>query len=102
MFSRGFISIGVTMGSTASADGASIELFVCGRLCLLGEHSDWAGGFRRQNEGIEKGYCIVAGTNEGLWATVTPNEASRSVFTMTSTMYTGERRTRSFDLNDRA
>ena len=66
MFSRGFISIGVTMGSTASADGA-LELFVCGRLCLLGEHSDWAGGFRRQNEGIEKGYCIVAGTNEGLW-----------------------------------
>ena len=52
MFSRGFISIGVTMGSTASADGASIELFVCGRLCLLGEHSDWAGGFRRQIEGI--------------------------------------------------
>ena len=102
MFSRGFISIGASMGSTASADGASIELFVCGRLCLLGEHSDWAGGFRSQNEGIEKGYCIVAGTNEGLWATVTPNEASRSVFTMTSTMDTGERRTRSFDLNDRA
>jgi galactokinase len=101
MFSRGFISIGVTMGSTASADGA-LELFVCGRLCLLGEHSDWAGGFRSQNEGIEKGYCIVAGTNEGLWATVTPNEASRSVFTMTSTMDTGERRTRSFDLNDPA
>ena len=37
-----------------------------------------------------------------LFRSVTPNEASRSVFTMTSTMDTGERRTRSFDLNDRA
>ena len=24
-----------------------LELFVCGRLCLFGEHSDWAGAFRR-------------------------------------------------------
>jgi mevalonate kinase len=44
------------------------ELFVPGRLCLFGEHSDWAGGHRRQNSDIEKGYVIVAPTNQGNYA----------------------------------
>ena len=35
-----------------------IELFVPGRLCLVGEHSDWAGKYRSQNNSIEKGYAI--------------------------------------------
>ena len=47
-----------------------IDLFVPGRLCLLGEHSDWAGGYRRQNSEIEKGYAIVFPTNQGNFATV--------------------------------
>ena len=47
-----------------------IELFVPGRLCLFGEHSDWAGGHRRQNPKIEKGYAIVAPTNQGTYAKV--------------------------------
>jgi galactokinase len=47
-----------------------IELFVPGRLCLFGEHSDWAGGHRRQNSDIEKGYTIVAPTNQGIYAKV--------------------------------
>jgi galactokinase len=54
-----------------------IELFVPGRLCLFGEHSDWAGGHRRQNSEIERGYVIVAPTNQGNYARVkkldTPN-----------------------------
>jgi galactokinase len=41
------------------------EIFVPGRLCLFGEHSDWAGGHRRQNSEIEEGYVIVAPTNQG-------------------------------------
>jgi galactokinase len=45
-----------------------IDLFVPGRLCLFGEHSDWAGGHRRQNPNIEKGYTIVAPTNQGNYA----------------------------------
>jgi galactokinase len=45
-----------------------IELFVPGRLCIFGEHSDWAGGHRRQNSEIEKGYAIVAPTNQGNYA----------------------------------
>jgi len=47
-----------------------IKLFVPGRLCLFGEHSDWAGGHRRQNSEIEKGYAIVAPTNQGNHALV--------------------------------
>ena len=46
-----------------SADDA--DLFVPGRLCLFGEHSDWAAQF-----GIAKGYCLVIGTDQGLRATV--------------------------------
>ncbi len=45
-----------------------IELFVPGRICLFGEHSDWAGGHRRQNPEIEKGFTIVAPTNQGIYA----------------------------------
>jgi len=29
---------------------AVMELFVPGRVCLFGEHTDWAGGFRRFNK----------------------------------------------------
>ncbi|MBW7998251.1 MAG: GHMP kinase, partial [Candidatus Glassbacteria bacterium] len=47
-----------------------MELFVPGRICLFGEHSDWAGGYRRINSGIEKGYTIITGTNQGLYARV--------------------------------
>ena len=45
-----------------------IMLFVPGRLCVFGEHSDWAGGHRIQNEEVEKGYAIVAPTNQGNYA----------------------------------
>ena len=42
----------------------SKTLFVPGRLCLFGEHSDWASEF-----GLHSGYCIVVGTDQGLHAT---------------------------------
>ena len=51
-----------------------IELFVPGRLCLLGEHSDWAGKYRNINEKIEKGYAIVTGIEEGIHAFAYPDE----------------------------
>jgi len=47
-----------------------IELFVPGRLCLFGEHSDWAGGHRVQNSKIGKGYTIIVPTNQGTYARV--------------------------------
>jgi dTDP-glucose pyrophosphorylase/mevalonate kinase len=51
-------------------DEKEFEIFVPGRLCLVGEHSDWAGGHRRQNPEIEKGYAIIAQTNQGNYAKV--------------------------------
>ena len=51
------------------------ELFVPGRVCLFGEHSDWAGGHRRVNSRLEKGYTIIAGTNQGLSARVRAHES---------------------------
>ena len=47
-------------------------LFVPGRLCLLGEHSDWAGGYRISHPDLHEGYCLVVGTDQGLWAEAEP------------------------------
>jgi UTP-glucose-1-phosphate uridylyltransferase/mevalonate kinase len=50
-----------------------LKIFVPGRICLFGEHSDWAGGYRRTNAQIEKGYAIITGTNQGIYAEVEPH-----------------------------
>jgi galactokinase len=50
-----------------------MKIFVPGRLCLFGEHSDWAGGYRRINADLEKGYTLITGTNQGLYAEVKPH-----------------------------
>ena len=47
-----------------------MKFFVPGRICLFGEHSDWAGHYRRINADVEKGYTIIAGTNQGIYADV--------------------------------
>lgn len=48
---------------------SQIHLFVPGRLCLFGEHSDWAGMYRTFNADIVKGAAIVSGTEQGIYAT---------------------------------
>ena len=50
-----------------------MKIFVPGRICLFGEHTDWAGGYRSTNAGLEKGYAIIAGTNQGLHAEINPH-----------------------------
>ncbi len=50
-----------------------MKIFVPGRICLLGEHSDWAGGYRRINAEIENGYALITGTNQGIYAEVEPH-----------------------------
>ena len=47
-----------------------MELFVSGRLCLFGEHSDWAGQYRKVDPQIEPGLAIAVGTNQGISARV--------------------------------
>ncbi len=53
-----------------------MKIFVPGRICLFGEHSDWAGGYRRINAQIEKGYTLLTGTNQGIYAEVEPHPTS--------------------------
>jgi UTP-glucose-1-phosphate uridylyltransferase/mevalonate kinase len=50
-----------------------MDLFVPGRICLFGEHTDWAGHYRRINGELEKGYTIISGTNQGIYANVQPH-----------------------------
>jgi UTP-glucose-1-phosphate uridylyltransferase/mevalonate kinase len=64
-----------------------MKLFVPGRICLFGEHSDWAGGYRRINADIEKGYTLITGTDQGIYAEVTPHPTS---LVLTSTTPDGE------------
>lgn len=51
------------------------QLFVPGRLCLLGEHSDWAGGWRTEAPEIVPGACLVTGTDQGLRARAEADDA---------------------------
>ncbi|MBN1147493.1 MAG: GHMP kinase [Anaerolineales bacterium] len=53
-----------------------MKIFVPGRICLFGEHSDWAGGYRRINAEIEKGYTLISGTDQGIYAEVEPHPTS--------------------------
>ncbi len=66
-----------------------MKIFVPGRICLFGEHSDWAGGYRRINADIEKGYALIAGTNQGIYAEVNPHPTS---LVLTSTTPEGEKK----------
>ncbi len=50
-----------------------MKIFVPGRICLFGEHSDWAGGYRRINAEIERGYTLISGTEQGITAEVEPH-----------------------------
>jgi UTP-glucose-1-phosphate uridylyltransferase/mevalonate kinase len=47
-----------------------IKLFVPGRLCLFGEHTDWAGHYRTMNADIVPGAAIVTGIEQGIYAEV--------------------------------
>ncbi|HOX37327.1 MAG TPA: sugar phosphate nucleotidyltransferase [Candidatus Brocadiia bacterium] len=53
-----------------------LELFVPGRVCLFGEHSDWAGSYSRFNKDIPPGRVILTGTNQGIFARVKPHPDS--------------------------
>lgn len=52
-----------------------IEIFVPGRICLFGEHSDWAGVYRRINSQIVPGNVVICGTNQGIYARSKPHES---------------------------
>jgi UTP-glucose-1-phosphate uridylyltransferase/mevalonate kinase len=61
-----------------------MKIFVPGRICLFGEHSDWAGGYRRMNADIEKGYTLICGTNQGIYADVEPHPSALILSSVTT------------------
>ena len=66
-----------------------MKIFVPGRICLFGEHSDWAGGYRRINADLEKGYTLITSTNQGVYAEVKPHP-TKLIFR--ATLNNGERK----------
>jgi len=65
-----------------------VKIFVPGRICLFGEHSDWAGGYRRINADVECGYTLISGTEQGIYAEVEPHPTS---LVLTATCPDGQR-----------
>ncbi len=65
-----------------------MKIFVPGRICLFGEHTDWAGGYRRINADLEKGHALICGTNHGIYAEVEPHPTK---LILTSTLEDGTR-----------
>lgn len=65
-----------------------MKIFVPGRICLFGEHSDWAGGYRRINAEIEKGYTLICGTDQGIYAEV---QSHPTALLLTSTSPDGQK-----------
>jgi len=47
-----------------------LDVFVPGRVCLFGEHSDWAGNYRNVNSNIPVVHALVCGTSQGVYARV--------------------------------
>src|SRR5690349_4085538 len=64
------------------------DFFVPGRLCLFGEHSDWAGGYRRIDSSIPVGNCLIVGTDQGIYAKVRHDD---NKLTLTSILPDGQK-----------
>ena len=69
------------------------DVFVSGRVCLLGEHTDWAGALG----GRSPGRCLVVGTREGLHATCDYGDDAYA-FTMSAIDSSAHRATFACDL----
>ncbi len=54
-----------------------MNIFVPGRLCLFGEHSDWAGLYNRTNSAVEPGLAIVTGIEQGIYGYAERSEKFR-------------------------
>ena len=63
-------------------DTKRIDLFVPGRLCLFGEHSDWAGLCKNMNADIVPGRAIVTGIEQGIYGVAEKSDT----FSVTSSL----------------
>jgi len=72
----------------SAAREEEFRLFVPGRVCLLGEHSDWAGEHRATDPGVAPGTAIISGTSQGIHARIARHPDS---LVLRSRATTGER-----------
>jgi len=77
----------------------SHEVFVPGRLSILGEHSDWASSYRSANPAVSIGRCLVCVTNEGLYARATASTTPGISYTCTDHAGIEQRFKHAFDLD---
>ena len=68
VFAHFFLPLCIIIAKTNKK--AMLKLFVPGRLCLFGEHTDWAGHYRTMNADIMPGASIVTGIEQGIYAEV--------------------------------
>jgi galactokinase len=52
-----------------NSEDREVRISTPGRLCLFGEHSDWAADY-----GVHRGFCIVTGTDQSIAAAVKPSD----------------------------
>lgn len=64
----------IFMDNRTDKNAKMVELFVPGRLCLFGEHSDWAGTARTMNSEITEGRAIVTGIEQGIYGTAVKSD----------------------------
>ena len=69
----GLSKISLTGHYKLATGNSKMKLFVPGRICLFGEHSDWAARYRLYNAELEKGYTLISSTNQGVYAEVKPH-----------------------------
>lgn len=65
-----------------------LKLFVPGRLCILGEHSDWAGVNRLFNSEVIPGMAIVTGIEQGIHAVI--EKSDKFIVTSDLACFNGE------------
>ncbi len=78
-------------------ENETIELFVPGRLCLFGEHSDWAGLNKNMNADIVPGRAIVTGVEQGIYGIA--RKADRFYITSSLPEYEGASFSCEMDMN---
>lgn len=77
-----------------------MDVFVTGRLCLLGEHSDWAGEFNDAVADGVPGRTLVIGTDQGMHATAKADPSATTLTFTASDADGGRQGPRAFPLDD--
>ena len=77
-----------------------MKIEVSGRICLFGEHSDWAATYREINKNICKGYALVAGINQKIMADVSVDDNFIISFSKVNDLVDYENLKINADLND--